>query len=112
MPFFTSFYSFGYAVPRSLHSSLHDALPISCHVGSGYICGQCVMDISRFFQDKLSWRSQIGRCFISRTTECSIRSEEHTSELQSRFDIVCRLLLEKKKKSFKNTTQTDVQIIP
>src|SRR5207249_6278449 len=26
------------------------------------------------------------------------RSEEHTSELQSRFDIVCRLLLEKKKK--------------
>src|SRR5699024_11637156 len=31
-----------------------------------------------------------------------IRSEEHTSELQSRFDLVCRLLLEKKKK--KNTT--------
>src|SRR5438067_7182871 len=26
----------------------------------------------------------------------SIRSEEHTSELQSRFDLVCRLLLEKK----------------
>src|SRR5207249_12030334 len=26
------------------------------------------------------------------------RSEEHTSELQSRFDIVCRLLLEKKKR--------------
>ena len=25
------------------------------------------------------------------------RSEEHTSELQSRFDLVCRLLLEKKK---------------
>src|SRR5699024_12378017 len=30
------------------------------------------------------------------------RSEEHTSELQSRFDLVCRLLLEKKT----NTTQT------
>src|SRR5699024_11994516 len=29
----------------------------------------------------------------------SVRSEEHTSELQSRFDIVCRLLLEKKKKN-------------
>src|SRR5699024_12549229 len=28
------------------------------------------------------------------------RSEEHTSELQSRFDLVCRLLLEKKKLSF------------
>src|SRR5699024_11848470 len=27
----------------------------------------------------------------------SVRSEEHTSELQSRFDLVCRLLLEKKK---------------
>src|SRR6266513_6559455 len=30
-------------------------------------------------------------------TEAHLRSEEHTSELQSRFDIVCRLLLEKKK---------------
>src|SRR5437868_10914439 len=28
----------------------------------------------------------------------NLRSEEHTSELQSRFDLVCRLLLEKKKK--------------
>src|SRR5207249_10133708 len=28
-----------------------------------------------------------------------IRSEEHTSELQSRFDLVCRLLLEKKKET-------------
>src|SRR5699024_11981522 len=28
----------------------------------------------------------------------SARSEEHTSELQSRFDLVCRLLLEKKKR--------------
>src|SRR5207249_12001234 len=27
---------------------------------------------------------------------CGLRSEEHTSELQSRFDLVCRLLLEKK----------------
>src|SRR5207249_8261888 len=31
------------------------------------------------------------------------RSEEHTSELQSRFDLVCRLLLEKKKKFKFNT---------
>src|SRR2546421_8025322 len=30
----------------------------------------------------------------------SDRSEEHTSELQSRSDLVCRLLLEKKKKTF------------
>src|SRR5699024_11785651 len=31
------------------------------------------------------------------TFSISLRSEEHTSELQSRFDLVCRLLLEKKK---------------
>src|SRR5699024_2422960 len=30
----------------------------------------------------------------------AFRSEEHTSELQSRFDLVCRLLLEKKNKKF------------
>src|SRR5207249_9660049 len=30
-------------------------------------------------------------------TRTCLRSEEHTSELQSRFDLVCRLLLEKKK---------------
>src|SRR5207249_7963252 len=30
-----------------------------------------------------------------------LRSEEHTSELQSRFDLVCRLLLEKKKNNTK-----------
>src|SRR5690606_40373664 len=33
-----------------------------------------------------------------------IRSEEHTSELQSRENLVCRLLLEKKKKKKKNAT--------
>src|SRR2546421_8806078 len=33
------------------------------------------------------------------------RSEEHTSELQSRSDLVCRLLLEKKKKENHNTGQ-------
>src|SRR2546422_7135743 len=33
------------------------------------------------------------------------RSEEHTSELQSRLHLVCRLLLEKKKKTKRTTTQ-------
>src|SRR5206468_6769196 len=32
------------------------------------------------------------------TSQSTRRSEEHTSELQSRSDLVCRLLLEKKKK--------------
>src|SRR5699024_11825806 len=31
------------------------------------------------------------------STSTALRSEEHTSELQSRFDLVCRLLLEQKK---------------
>src|SRR5437868_9326931 len=38
----------------------------------------------------------------ARRDPSSARSEEHTSELQSRFDLVCRLLLEKKKTK-KNT---------
>src|SRR5699024_12205856 len=37
------------------------------------------------------------------TVDPGTRSEEHTSELQSRFDLVCRLLLEKKKSSTMNT---------
>src|SRR5260370_10116305 len=36
---------------------------------------------------------RIGLCFRG----CSNRSEEHTSELQSHLNLVCRLLLEKKK---------------
>src|SRR2546422_2135119 len=35
------------------------------------------------------------------------RSEEHTSELQSRLHLVCRLLLEKKKTSANSSTRTD-----
>src|SRR2546421_7995781 len=40
------------------------------------------------------------------------RSEEHTSELQSRSDLVCRLLLEKKKKKEKTSkgSQSDAQV--
>src|SRR2546422_2353271 len=36
--------------------------------------------------------------------ECQWRSEEHTSELQSRLHLVCRLLLEKKKKKTRNSS--------
>src|SRR5699024_12344772 len=36
----------------------------------------------------------------------SVRSEEHTSELQSRFDLVCRLLLEKKKQKNNSINKT------
>src|SRR5687768_17949647 len=39
-------------------------------------------------------------------TSLTVRSEEHTSELQSRLHLVCRLLLEKKKKKKKNKNKT------
>src|SRR5437763_11731847 len=39
--------------------------------------------------------------FLRRDFESSARSEEHTSELQSPMYLVCRLLLEKKKKTYK-----------
>src|SRR5437016_9387156 len=42
---------------------------------------------------RFSFNSAQGRC-----PECEGRSEEHTSELQSLTNLVCRLLLEKKKK--------------
>src|SRR5699024_12340254 len=42
---------------------------------------------SKAFSSKILYFSSIA-----------VRSEEHTSELQSRFDLVCRLLLEKKKR--------------
>src|SRR5207249_6248764 len=38
------------------------------------------------------------KCAYKRKAKSKNRSEEHTSELQSRFDLVCRLLLEKKNK--------------
>ena len=57
-------------------------------------------------------RAQLGVGYLAQEASVfrrlTVRSEEHTSELQSRFDLVCRLLLEKKKK--KNTrTSTTIQ---
>src|SRR5438309_6808128 len=43
-----------------------------------------------------------GLCLPPGEHRCDVgRSEEHTSELQSQFHLVCRLLLEKKKKKYK-----------
>src|SRR3712207_9011858 len=58
-------------------------------------------DFSYFIASSIIPLSKNG--FISPTHRkpfllCSVRSEEHTSELQSRQYLVCRLLLEKKKK--------------
>src|SRR2546427_9194317 len=46
-----------------------------------------------------------GICF---RREIAFRSEEHTSELQSQSNLVCRLLLEKKKKRKKSYTMLDL----
>src|SRR5260221_7535975 len=44
-----------------------------------------------------------GLCLARRCAGQGLRSEEHTSELQSHSDLVCRLLLEKKNKSSAHT---------
>src|SRR5438552_12666798 len=67
--------------------SLHDALPISKPHGAA------VMVAAR----RLGGISLIGRGGRAVVLE-RVRSEEHTSELQSPDHLVCRLLLEKKKK--------------
>src|SRR5699024_12723353 len=67
--------------------SLHDALPIS------FIHRRIAFDEIVDFIGRLVLINRMGKY---------CRSEEHTSELQSRFDLVCRLLLEKKKKIKRN----------
>src|SRR5438067_7514596 len=53
-------------------------------------------------------KAHVSRGIDEWVGECDpMRSEEHTSELQSRFDLVCRLLLEKKKKKKKEKYKTD-----
>src|SRR5438067_9093045 len=56
----------------------------------------------RWAQRSSTWR----RRNVSSKPRC-VRSEEHTSELQSRFDLVCRLLLEKKKKTKRGDETSD-----
>src|SRR5437868_13272351 len=64
--------------------SLHDALPISRRL---------TVEVD---DDRPAVRDL--ELDLLRRQRAKDRSEEHTSELQSRFDLVCRLLLEKKKK--------------
>src|SRR2546430_13695168 len=82
--------------------SLHDALPISGFSGS-----------TRKPPRRCTPGS--GPAFRSRATRPSggspstlPRSEEHTSELQSQSNLVCRLLLEKKKKHYTMTTHRPI----
>src|SRR5699024_12208850 len=61
-----------------------------------------IVDVSNSVIVSFSWM-----IFGNNSLDKKMRSEEHTSELQSRFDLVCRLLLEKKQKAkSKNTAST------
>src|SRR5687768_17882734 len=103
LPIFTFFFFNDPATTEIYTLSLHDALPISINCLTRTIHGP----------GRGNNRIQAG------CAESSRRSEEHTSELQSRLHLVCRLLLEKKKKkhtitqphepnikNFNNATQT------
>src|SRR2546425_5946065 len=76
--------------------SLHDALPISCRAGSRSWCRSLqAVPHSPHRSDRR--RAAPEAQFLPE--EVDVRSEEHTSELQSLAYLVCRLLLEKKKKT-------------
>src|SRR5207253_11491869 len=92
--------------------SLHDALPILCRVlplgeigeswtpacaGTQECRVDLLCDIPRLFRMNPHARGAAKRQGKSSDLDAS-RSEEHTSELQSRGHLVCRLLLEKKNK--------------
>src|SRR5207247_5791440 len=90
--------------------SLHDALPISgsddASVGLDRALGRAVQpphldDLAVGHADVAVEGGPAGTVDDAAVLDEQIvahRSEEHTSELQSRVDLVCRLLLEKKKK--------------
>src|SRR2546426_11669227 len=75
--------------------SLHDALPIS-------INGEGLEALERYLRRgqtaALLGSSGVGKSTLINRLAGRERSEEHTSELQSPCNLVCRLLLEKKKK--------------
>src|SRR5437868_13544730 len=80
--------------------SLHDALPISIPPSPKQLPMKSAASTkaSSSSPRKTSSAKQSSRPPARRTASLTkFRSEEHTSELQSRFDLVCRLLLEKKK---------------
>src|SRR5438034_3128907 len=54
-------------------------------------------DLPKDFRSALSENRTVTLPDVARVTPSQDRSEEHTSELQSHSDLVCRLLLEKKK---------------
>src|SRR2546429_6142833 len=82
--------------------SLHDALPISAAAEEG-ARGSSL----RRQQDQPWLHPRYQReVLVAMQERHVVRSEEHTSELQSRLHLVCRLLLEKKKKTHHSDCNT------
>src|SRR5690349_23920061 len=78
--------------------SLHDALPISQDWSNVYpLVAPPRADAGYSLTDILKKRHMAALDMVRTGERFYTRSEEHTSELQSRRDLVCRLLLEKKK---------------
>src|SRR5436190_3863532 len=74
----------------------------------------CSLPSFQIFTSLRAWvvsslRRSLGPLFVSSGGRCHgcCRSEEHTSELQSHSDLVCRLLLEKKKTTLMSTDGVD-----
>src|SRR5690606_41331069 len=81
--------------------SLHDALPIYPVevVGTGKgACGVDLEQVEALFLGQRRVRPADMHAVLGQLEVQRDRSEEHTSELQSRENLVCRLLLEKKNK--------------
>src|SRR2546430_3608647 len=74
--------------------SLHDALPI--YTIESYVRVRCNNHSSANVNNDRT-ASECSARTKTRTKDRGARSEEHTSELQSQSNLVCRLLLEKKK---------------
>src|SRR3712207_9168292 len=78
--------------------SLHDALPIYVHSSLDKRGAPMVLGTHRGWLSRCRLRSGAMLPLSGPSARSAGRSEEHTSELQSRPYLVCRLLLEKKKK--------------
>src|SRR2546427_6847476 len=76
--------------------SLHDALPI-LHVEHGRRTGRRERRAARQTLEQHHAERVKIRAAVHIGDSLRLRSEEHTSELQSQSNLVCRLLLEKKK---------------
>src|SRR3712207_7757095 len=63
-----------------------------------------------FTKAELQERLWSGTFVVEKNLANLVRSEEHTSELQSRQYLVCRLLLEKKKKTNKELSRTTIHV--